>query len=299
MWQLYMLASLFANAGENVLDKNVLLSVRSIDPDIASFYRPFLFSVMTAAVGFLGWFGPLGLFFHPAIFLLAPFAALLSILYTYLLRHVEVTSIGTAAYLTPFVFLFIDIGILHVHLSSLQIFGILCLVSGGIAFSIDSKTHRLKPELTRAVWTIFLFNILYGGAELYAFKYLNRAYGVNSPSFFTSLWLLASVCILIFVILRGKSRLLKGRSVRLFLPRTVLSKFFDGMYALLLGQAVILAAVSQVNAFEALFPLVLFAVTGTAQAILKMPLHEKLDRSRFVWKFGAACLLVLGGYLVA
>jgi len=140
MWQLFALGGMFFSAGENVIDKAALLGKRSVDSDIASFYRPLLFCVVIVIVGLFGWLGPLQLSFPLSIWLFAPVAMFASIFYTYLLKKVEVTSIGAAGYLTPFLFLFIDTHIVEIHFSPLQIAGMVLLVLGGIGFSLDGHT---------------------------------------------------------------------------------------------------------------------------------------------------------------
>jgi len=297
MWQLFALGALFFTAGENVADKAALVNHRSVDSDVASFYRPLLFFLVISAVGLSGWLGPLQFVFPLSIWLFTPVAMFASIFYTYLLKKIEVTSIGAAAYLAPFLFLFIDTHLLQTHFTALQILGILLLILGGIAFSLDGRTRRVKPELTWAVWAIFIFNLCYSGTEAYLFKSLNTSQGVNSPSFFASLWLLASLGLFLIVILKGKSHLLGHPSVRAYIPRVTLSKSFDAMSSLLWGQALIFATVSQVSAFDATFPLVLFVVVVVAQNLFGVNLKEKLDRDHVVWKAGAIILIVFGGLL--
>jgi drug/metabolite transporter (DMT)-like permease len=299
MWQVYAAESLLASACETVLDKVALVRDGSIDSVVATFYRSFGFFVAISVVGLLGPLGGLAFSFHWSILLFAPVGVFSSLLYTYLLRHVETTSIGAAAYITPVVFFLVDTLVLRTEFATSQILGMALLIAGGVGFSVDGKARQLKRELSWRVWGIFAFNMLYVGCEAYLFKYLNSTHGVNGTSFLASLWLLSSVVLILIIVIQRKAHLLIGRKVREYVPRIVASKTCDAVSAALWANALSMAAVSQITAFDAVSPLVLFVVVVIAQEILGFSMKEKLDRSRFVWKTGAVCLLVVGGFLVA
>lgn len=299
MWQLYVLGSLVFNSAENVIDKNALVENTRVDFWVATFWRPFLFFIATAAIGLLGWLGPLHFFFHWTILLLAPVGAFSSIFYTYLLQKVELTATVAATYITPFLFLFIDTTFLHTPLTVWQILGIILLVLGGLGFSLDGETRRFKKELTLPVWGMFAFGVFWSGSEAYLFKYLNAAYGLNSVSFFATMWLIASAVLLVLVFVRGKSRLLLRKPGLAYVRRSAVSKSCDATSSVLWAQALPLAAVSQVSAFEAFDPLILFVMVVLAQGLLRLQLREKLSRDHVLWKLGAVCLLIAGGWLTS
>ncbi len=298
MWQLYVLGALLASATENVIDKAAIVQNVTVDFLVASFWRPLMFFIAIAGIGLLGFLGPLHFFFHWSILLIAPFGIFTSLFYTYLLKNVELTSINAAAYLVPLIFLFIDSNIAHVGLHVVQVAGIFFLVLGGVGFALDGQTLRIKKELNWRIWCMFIFNIAWGGTEAYLFKYLNVEYGMNGVSFFATLWLICSVLLLIPIIFSGKIKLLFARSSRIYIAQSVFSKGSDALSSALWTQALVFAAVSQVSAFEAVYPLVLFLLVLIAQGVFRIPLKERFGRMRLGWKAVATLFLVVGGVLV-
>jgi drug/metabolite transporter (DMT)-like permease len=299
MWQYYELGALFTSAAQDVVDKFAIVRSNSIDTAIASFHRTVFFLLATIIIGVLGPLGSLRLFFHWEVLLFAPFCVIASLLWTYLLRHVEVMTIGAAFYVAPLLYLFIDTHLLAKHFSVEQVTGMFLLVAGGVGFSIDGKTFRPKTELTGRIWGALLLALLYGGAEAYFFKYLNATYELNGVSFYASLWLLSTVALLFLVLLQGKERLLFDRTARSYVPRIAVSKSCDAASSVLNAQALSLAAVSQVTAFDALYPLISFALVVIVQSYLGMRLNERLYREQFLWKACSIALLVTGSLLVA
>jgi drug/metabolite transporter (DMT)-like permease len=298
MWQVYVLLSLFATAGENVVDKFAIATDRKIDSMVATFWRLFFFTVMTSVIGVVGWFGELHFIFAPVIFLVALVGMINSIFYTYLLRHIEIIGIGAMTYLAPFVFILIDTNILHMSFSVEQITGMILMVVGGFSFAIDGNTHHFKKEWSPVVWCMFLYSALYIGVEGYAFKYAHVTYGTGAISFCASYGLLTAAGLLCGVLLQRKSHLLFNHPSLLYIPKIAVSKTFDAMGTVLWTQALVYAAVSQVSAMTSLEPLVLFGATYIAQNIFRMRVEEKFDRKRLKWKAAAVTLLVVGGILM-
>lgn len=295
---LYSLLGLFSNALENSFDKHSLLQESSLDYAVATFYRVFVYTLIITLVGLLGWAGGLRFLFDWKIVSFGVFGALNSLSYTYALRRIEVTNIGTIAYIAPVFFLLIDTALLHTPLSSLQILGVICLAVGGIGFSIDGATRRIKKELSLPVLSIFIFWLIYGGIEAYFFKFMNATQGVNATTFFTNVWAWSGVTLLILVLAQRKSLLLFTKSVSRFVTISVFSKSCDVGSTLFTAQALVLASVSQVTAMGALSPLVLFAVASLLQGIFRVSLNERLDRANFMWKFAMILLLVAGSFAV-
>jgi hypothetical protein len=122
---------------------------------------------------------------------------------------------------------------------------------------------------------------------------------VNGVSYYSSLWLLGTVSLLAIVLLQGKGHLLLDKTSRSYVPRVAVSKTCDAASSVLSAQALSLAAVSQVSAFDALYPLISFTLVVVAQGLFKMRLNEKLYPAHVVWKAGAVGLLVAGSVLVA
>lgn len=298
MWQLYVLGSLFASSGEYVTDKVAIVTNRRVDPLIASFWRMFFFVVCAGAIGALGWLGGVTFELNPLIVIVGIIGVGNSLAYTSLLRRVEVTGIGAISYLAPFLFLAIDVNVLHTQFTAQEVFGIILMVLGGFAFAVDGKTHHFKKELSPWVWLMLLYMVFYIGVMAYAFKLMNAATGISAPTFFVSTCAVATLILLGIVFAQRKSGLLFKRPARRYMPRVVLSKTFDALESILWAQALTLAAVSQVSAMEALEPLVLFVMTVVVQDVFRFRTNEKLGRSRLTWKAAAVSMLVLGGLLV-
>jgi drug/metabolite transporter (DMT)-like permease len=299
MWQFFELGALVTSATQDVVDKFAIVRSESIDTFVASFHRTAFFLAATVAIGLLGPLGGLRLFFHWEVLLFAPLCVLSSLLWTYLLRNIEVMTIGAVFYLAPLLYLFIDTHLLGMHFSAKEIAGIALLVGGGVAFSIDGDSLRPKPELTRAVWGALMLVLFYNGAEAYLFKYLHATYDLNGVSFYASLWLLSTACLFALVLSQRKERLLIDKTARTYLPRVAVSKSCDAASSVLNAQALSLAAVSQVTAFDALYPLISFVLVLIVQEYFKMSLNEDLHRRRLPWKAFAVALLVAGSFLVA
>lgn len=299
MWQLYALGAAVAAAAEMVIDKAALVRNVQVDFYVASFWRPLMFFVAVMLIGLTGILGPFQLFPHWGILLLAPFGILTALFYTYMMKHVELTSIEAAAYIAPFIFLFIDTHYVHASLKLIQILGICLLVIGGFVFTIDWKTWQFKPELDWRVWSMFLFGIAWSGAEAYLFKYLNASYAISGATFFGTLWFIVSICLLVPIIFLRKTRLLFAPSSVIYIAQSFASKSFDALCSVLWAQALIFAAVSQVSAFDAIYPLTLFILVLVVQGVFRISLKEKLDRSNLGWKVAATVLLVVGGFLVS
>jgi hypothetical protein len=299
MWQLYVLASLFGASGEYVVDKVAIVTNRRVDLVVATFWRMLFFVLCATAIGLLGFAGNVSFTLNPILVLIGCIAVGNSLIYTYLLRKIEITGIGAISYLAPFIFLIIDTQVLHTSLSAEQITGIVLMVLGGFSFAIDGKTHHFKKEFSPLVWAMFLFMVFYTGVEAYAFKLMHVTIGLSAPSFFVSTCSCAVVVLFGIVVVQGKSHMLFKRPALAYIPRVALSKSFDAFESIMWALALTLAAVSQVSAMEALEPLVLFAVTFIAQDVLRFRTGEKLGRSRTQWKAAAVSMLVLGGLLVS
>ncbi|HEV3245144.1 MAG TPA: hypothetical protein VG102_02215 [Candidatus Paceibacterota bacterium] len=298
MWQLYVLGSLIAGAGESVVDKVAIVGDRRIDSFVATFWRILLFFLWTLVIGLFGWLGGIQFIFAPVVFLIAAMSIVNSLIWTSLLRRVEVTGIGAISYLAPFLYLVIDTRVLHTSFSGGEVAGIFLMVLGGFAFAIDGKTHHFKKELSPAVWLMFIYMALFGGIEGYSFKYLHALYGTTAVGFTLSYGALMCAGLFVIIIARGKSHLLWKSTARRYIPYVTFSKAFDATSTVLWTQALTFAAVSQVSAMGALEPIVLFACTVLVQDVLRMRTGEKLDRSRTRWKAAAVSMLVLGGLLV-
>jgi len=299
MWQSYAIGSLLAGALESAVDKAGIVRDGGVDSYVASLYRAFFFLVAVTVVGLSGILGDLTFFVHWSYLGIGAIGALGAILFTYLLRTVEITVIGAATYLAPFLFLILDTKVLGVALTQLQMLGIVLLVCGGLAFSLDGKTHHFRRELGWKVWGAILFIFILATAiEAYLFKYLHATYDVNAVSYYVYSTIPGVIILLFVVIWKRRIAQLVTPIALSYLPYAILGKTFDAFNSVLYVTALGMAALSQVSAFNALMPLVIVLVALLAQGLFGIRLKERLDHKRAVWKFGAAVVLVVGGLLV-
>jgi uncharacterized membrane protein len=122
---------------------------------------------------------------------------------------------------------------------------------------------------------------------------------MDGASFFATLWLVCSAILLLVAIAAGKSRELFTRTTRIYVTQSIASKTCDAFNSIFWAQALTLAAVSQVSAFEASYPLVLFLSVLFVQGVLRIPLKEHFDRRHLWYKAIATLFLVAGGILVS
>ena len=148
-------------------------------------------------------------------------------MYTYALRKIEITSIGTVAYTGPVLFLLLDVCILHTPLSSLQILGAILLVLGGAGFSIEGNTRKFKEEISFKILGIFFFWMVYGGIEAYLFKYMNRSKGMNPTTFFANVWAWATIGLFLLVLIQNKTSLLFTKDAKRYIKNSIIGKGCD------------------------------------------------------------------------
>jgi EamA domain-containing membrane protein RarD len=232
------------------------------------------------------------------IILFGIFSIFNSLLYTYALRKIEITSIGTISYIGPVLFLLIDVFLINTPLSILQILGITFLVLGGVGFAIEGNTRKFKKEISIKILGVFIFWIAYAGTEAYLFKFMNATQDINATTFFANVWAWATIALFVLVLVQKKTNLLFTLSARNYIKNSIIGKSCDVGATLFASQALILASVSQVSAMTALDPLMLFLVTVIIQGVLKIHLNERLDQKNFIWKGGMVILLITGGFLV-
>ena len=298
MWQIFSLLGMFSNALENSIDKYSIIKEDKLDYAVSTFLRVLVYMIIIVLVGLVIPSQSLHLLINWEIILFGVFGALNSLSYTYALRRIEVTNIGTMAYVAPVFFLLIDLYWLHTPLSMIQIFGIFLLVLGGIGFSIDGSTRKMKKEISLTVLSIFVFWLIYGGAESYIFKYFNATQGINATTLFANIWAWSALILLLLVLVQRKTKLLFTTSARNYIKKSIISKSCDVGNTLFTAQALIIASVSQVSAMEALSPIILFFTTFVVQGVLNFHINERLDKDNFIWKVVMITLLMVGGFLV-
>ncbi len=299
MWQLLALLAIVAVSLQDVVDKWAMVSNRTIDASVATFWRNALAFIFTLAVGVWGILGPLTWYFDLWILAFALMLVCTSYLYTYMLRRVEVTSIEMDNYLAPLIFLAVDVVLVEATLSFAQIVGVLLLACGGFLLTMDGKTHHRKREFSPKVFGIILFWIAYGGFQYYLFKHLHETQGLSSVSFMASTYVIVIGIMLLVVVARGKYKALFNAASARYLPPVALSKGLDTAATLLTLTAITYASVSQVSAIGALAPLMLLVIAVFVQKETRFNIRERVDRANIVWKIVAIGALSLGIYLVS
>jgi drug/metabolite transporter (DMT)-like permease len=298
MWILLTIASLIFGACMETVDKIAIVKDKTIDLFAATFWRNLLFLVWIAIFATFGVFGHLSLFITWPVVLVAVLFTGSSFFYTYLLKKIEVTSQAALSYASPAFYLIIDAVLLKLHFSAFQALGILLLTGGGILFTIDPK-GGIRKEFTPRIWMIFVYEFLVNGVEYYGFKYYFLSYQMNEISYFFNIWLVMMILLLLVVVLQGRWKTLwKAAQNHHYFAKSALSKFFDAAQSLLWLNAIALAAVSQVNAVNSLFPVILIGVVFVTQNIFGFKAEEEFSKGRLSLKLAAVALLCVGGFFI-
>lgn len=299
MWIFFAIGSLFSEALETATDKIALVKNKLIDPLAATFLRLIMVCLISAICGMLGFLGPLKLLLAWPIVLVGLLDASASLAYTYLLKHVEATSSAIVSYFSPLLYLAIDVNLLKTHLTPLQILGIFFLVFGGVIFALDPKKLRFKKEFTPIVWGLLAFNFIFGGFEYYTFKYYFADHRINEISFLFSFELICVFLLGLTVVFSGKiSAVWRALTRSSYFRMVGISKSLDVGASYLWLHALALATVSQVNATNSLYPLMLILVVYLAQNLFKFKAEEKFSGGHLTYKLIAVILLCAGGYFI-
>ncbi len=300
MWIIFAIGSLLAESIETAADKIALVTDETVDVLAATTLRVFFYCLVVGVVGWSGILGKLHVFIPAPILILGLLCGLSSIFYTYLLKHIEATGYAALSYASPILYLLIDTFIVKAHLDFLQIIGIFLLTIGGILFVINPKRFRLKKEFTPAVLAIFAFSFAINAFEYYSFKFYYSAGRINEISFYFNVFTIALLALAVTLILKGKLPQLKDTVLHHtgFMKTIFVSKIFDAICSILWLYAIALATVSQVNAMNALYPLMLMVALYIAQKVFQLTAKEDFSQKKSVVKFGAVLLLCVGGILI-
>ena len=298
MWQLFAFSSIVFSALENIVDKIIIVENKAIDLISASVIRNLEYFLIALIVGFTGVFGPLHFLFSWPILLVGVLGMFSGIFYTYVLTKLEVTGYSAVTYVTPVIFLLIDVFILKSAITVVQIFGIILLVLGGLFFVINPKTLRIKPEYTKYIWMIFLFDLIYGGVEYYIFKHYSGSQDLNEISFVVSTWLMAMITYFAIVAWQNRwHKLIITALKNKYYAKVSISKTFDVLGALASFHAIKLSLVSKATAFDSFYPLILLILIFGAQRMFKFNAEEDFHSTSLKQKIFATVLLVLGAWL--
>ena len=299
MWQIYALGSIIFEAGEEVVDKIVIVSDLAINTVVATFYRNAAYFLIAVVVGITGILGHMTFLISWPIILVGCLFIGSALFYTYLLKHIELTGSSALGYSRPIVFLLVDIFILKAPFTGLQIFGVLLLILGGMLFVINPLTRRLKPEYTKYIWLIFIYETISYAAEFYVFRHY-ASQNLNEISYIFSTNIVMMVGLTVITLWKGTWKNLKALATHNhYILKMILSKGFDFIYVVFLYRALKLATVSQVSATEAFYPLILIVSLYIIQRFFKFKAGEKFDHVNLLQKTLGTAVLVLGIWLAS
>jgi uncharacterized membrane protein len=298
MWFLFAAGSLVLTAFEEAIDKIVVVSDKAMDTLAATVWRNFIWGLWIGVFGLLGFFGTISVSVSLFMVLIGVLWTGSGIFYTYLLKRIEVTSEAAISYIAPFLYLVIDVFLVHLHLTTPEVLGILLLITGGLMFVIVPGHFRLRKEFTPVVWGIFLYDFALGIIEYYGFKYYFHGQGMNEPSFYFSLWIIMMIAFLPPLFIRKAHKALwHVARERNYLRNITVSKGFDALASLLWLHAMTIAAISQVEATSAFYPIILLGTVFVLQQELGYKAEEEFAGTRLWFKIGGVALLAVGGFL--
>lgn len=298
MWQIFTFGALIFESGEEVLDKIIIVGDAAINSIAATFYRNLIYFLFAAVFGFAGLFGHLVFLVNWPILLVGLLAVGSSVFYTYLLKHVELTGSSALSYSRPAIFLLVDIFIFKAAFSNSEIIGIALLILGGIIFVIDPHSRRMKSQFTKYVWLIFGYETISYAAEFYVFKHYAVSQHLNEISYIFSTYVFVVIGLALLMFWENDRRSIVATATHnRYIAKVTFSKGMDFFYSLLWYHALTLATVSQVNALEAFYPLVLLVMLYVVQRKFKFEAGEDLDGTNLMQKIAGTAALVAGAWL--
>ena len=298
MWQIFSLLSVLSNAIEETVDKAAIVGNKAVDTIGATWVRNAI-SVVIAFLG--GWLIERHfphLFLSLPIIILGVLYAIQAILYTTILRHIEITASSLITNFIPIVFLPIDILIVGAPFLPRQIVGVFLLVAGGVIFFL--KHERFTKQHLQLLTGVFVFDVIIYGLESYSFKSLFVTNALSATDFLWSMWsvmlfVLSMVFIGMIIYQKALPSLAHYSS---YIQRSLVSKTADYTGSFFFLQALTLASASQVAAMKAIYPLTLVVLVIIAQKRFDIDLGELLDRNTLFQKIIASIVLCVGVYLI-
>ncbi len=301
MWQLFSFSSLFCKTLEEAIDKATLVKYKSIDSYSSTWIRNFIFLFLSILSTILiSQKLPVIVITIPII-ILGVFYAINSILYTVLLKEIEITSSSIMSTFTPLIFLPIDIFIVGKKLIPRQIFGILILVIGGIVFFKRSKINaQFTKKKILMVIGIFLFSVTLQGFESYLFQSLFIHKNLSEANFLVSLWSVVFLFLTIFILCRCliSHQRPNVKMLMNYSGGSLLSKVADYGNSFFFFKALSIASASQVSSMEVFYPILLIFVVILIQHKFGFNLEEIVDRKSLTSKLQGIMIICLGAILV-
>ena len=283
---------MIAGSLENIIDKVILIrKPEKIDFLVAMFYRNLWFFIGITLIGLTGFMGKLSFVFTFPFLILAVIYPLTSFAYDYFLRNNELSRFSGIFYTFPLFFLCFDNLFFHLTFSIFRAASVLLLVAGAILFSINPNERR--SSFSRMGW---FWMLIYAGGNIYLyiiFKVVSPA--INGVSFYFSTWAMSMVLYALLLIATKKYKKLKETATTdNFFLKTLVSKSLDSFSGVFYLQAISLASLTVVSAFDSLSPLVMLMMLLLISLLLRIHTAEDFSKKTLALKVGATLLLVLG-----
>ena len=302
MWQIFSLCAVLSNTVEETVDKATMLGSSALDSVAAAWIRNIIvFGIAIIVALVLQQSFPPLLFSLPIIWW-GLIYTVQAIIYTWILKHVEITAASVTFALLPLIFLPIDLYVRHEPITALQIGGILLLVLGGIVF-FARKDLTAKISIKRYVGMMLLvlvFDAIVFGSEGYIFKSYYDSVSINPSTFLVSGMLY--MCIFLSIALLVKFAWFGGKldfsGASAYVRGSSIAKIADYGNTFFTLQALTIATVSQVMAMKVLHPLILLGVTMVAQHKLSVELEEAFTRDTVIQKISGIAFIVIGSFLI-
>lgn len=302
MWQLFSLGAVVSSALEETIDKAAVLGSHALDTVVATWIRNLIvFAIALVAAIALQHSLPPFIISLPLMAWGFMYAAQAT-LWTWILKHVEVTATAIPVAVLPAIFLPIDLYLRGDHLTSMQIAGIGVLVLGSIVFFLRKHIAGDVPLRTYALMAVsmIVFDAITFGAEGYIFKDVYEQTNLAPSSFLVSgMFFMCAFLTLavVFQWLRTRGQMSFAGAMR-YARGSTLAKVADYGTIYFTLQALTLVSLSQVSAMKAFQPLVLLGVALLLQGKLDVELKEEFSRDTLVQKVIGMSLVVIGSLLI-
>ncbi len=302
MWQLFSFLAALSSALEETLDKAAVVGSHTLDTAAATLIRNIIVLGIALCVAFLIQHSLPALIVSPLVIAWGLVYAAQALMWTWFLKHIEVSAAGVSLALVPLVLLPIDLFAQGAHITLAQIVGICVLVLGSIVFFARKGMtgHLPLRRYVGIVTAMLLFDAITIGSEGYLFK---EAYAEQplTPSSFIVSGLLCMCAFLAFILAwrfvrSGGAISFKGSLA--YARSSTLAKMADYGTIFFTLQALTIASVSQVAAMKAFQPLTLLLIALAAQQKLNIELREQFSRNALPQKIGAVVLIIIGSLLI-
>lgn len=284
-WQCYALGSVLFSCLEDVGDRYAInIPVQIV---AASFIRLSIWIIIATSVMCLT---PGHHFFWtptPTLLLLGAMGAVTAIAYSRVLTRISVSTLSVFAFIMPLLFLVVDKAAGY-RLTAFEVLAILGMVLGGIGFGKDEPIRMDR-------WTIlaFVWMVVNAGIEAYYVKYMHDTQHTDNMGILLNMWSLSLVFLIAIMTYKGYWKELAKKDSLRYMRRCLVSKGPDVCSTLMWSAALSLAAVSQISAVSAFYPLIMLILVWIVQGGLKVNLGEDLRIQAMTRKSLSACLLVL------